>query len=387
MFPGKVNETIMNDVTPKTPVLRAEEYARLKQQARLEIRRKQSGQSVIIAIIVLFLLLFLAGIFIAILVGNINNAKRAEQTSTSQRFADAGIKYLDEQLTNAPEGADWRNIPTCLPDFNSATPYDVCNDEDDFDQPGRDDPDWNWIRPYNPETGLGGFTRVNFGSEVAGARNTGGRALVRVTYAPRLDPNDPESPLSRYIKLEVVGRTGQVIPTDPTTFGNTDALGQRVELVAYKAINLNEYVRQITNKDNRPVTVALGAQSPVLDNSTGGSPAQTPRNIQNIIAGPVRVNAGLTFYGVNRLSFNPLLNEGLEVAGPIRLNNISDSTVRLTNTDPTQVYIATNGLANNLNPARTSLRCFPRFAAKASRNAGRFPPKACWIRVANRRRY
>lgn len=359
-----MNENEMSNTTKRRPVvLSAEEYARQRRQRR----KTQGGQSVIVAIIVLFLLLFVAGIFLAIIVGNIKNTQRGEITAGSQRFSEAGIKYLDEQLTNSPEGADWRNVPTCLPykDTGGNVYYDVCNDVNDPNAPGKEDPDWFWIKPYddrstiggapNATYGQGGFTRVNFGSDTPGSRNTGGRALVRVTYQPHYDTpdtngryNDPEAALSRYIKLEVVGRSGQINPADPTTFGNTDGLGQRVELLAYKAININEYVRQITNKDNRPVTVALGAASPVRDvDYAQNPPVAATRNIENIITGPIRVNAALTFYGVNRLSFNPLLNEALEVAGPIKLNNVSDTTNTLAATDPTQVYVSTNGLPTN----------------------------------------
>src|SRR5687767_5171296 len=91
----------------------------------------QAGQSVAVAVIVLFLLLFLAGIFIAIIAGNIKNTQRATNTSAGGRFSEAGIKYLDEQLTNSPEGADWRPQP-----FGVLDPSDV----QDVDGDGIPDP-------------------------------------------------------------------------------------------------------------------------------------------------------------------------------------------------------------------------------------------------------
>ena len=71
--------------------------------------------------------------------------------------------------------------------------------------------------------------------------------------------------VNKYLKIEAVGRSGQINPADPTTYGNSDAPAQRVELVAYKSIGINEFVRQITNRDNKPGEVTLGAPFPVYD--------------------------------------------------------------------------------------------------------------------------
>ncbi|GAB4458030.1 MAG: hypothetical protein OHK0029_18670 [Armatimonadaceae bacterium] len=285
----------------------------------------EAGQSVVVAIIVLFLLLFLAGIFIAIVAGNIQNTRRATTTSAAGRFAEAGIRYLDEQLNNAPEGADWRPVPDCA--FGVA-----CAGV------SQTDPDFLWLKPCTDTNNDGiqddepcGFTRVSLGSDVGGGPDrgpsVGGRALVRVTYAPNIG-----DPLSRYIRLESVGRVGQIVPEDPTTYTNSEAIGQRVELLAYKAISLNEYARNITNKDNKPVTATIGAPFPVRDRGT-------LRSIETVIRGPIRVNAGLNFHGINRIVLDPRYNESIEVAGPISLNGLPDATTSLTINDPTQVYI------------------------------------------------
>lgn len=308
----------------------------------------QAGQSAIVAVIVLFILLFVAGIFIALVAGNINNTKRAATTSAAGRFAEAGIKYLDEQLTNSPEGADWRPVPECA--FGAA----ACSNPNISIQ----DPDYRWVRPCTDTNADGvnddepcGYTRVPFGSDVGGASDrgpsVGGRALVRVTYRPMPPalPNQPSTlpvdPLSRYIKIESVGRVGQINPQDPTTYNNSEALGLRVELVAYKAINLNEYVLQVLNKDNKADTVGLGVIAPVMDRPpvNAASPARVRRDIETVFRGPIRVNAGLTFYGIHRIILDPRYNQSLEVAGPIHLNGISDTATAFTVNDPTQVYI------------------------------------------------
>ena len=307
------------------------EQARLQ---RAKARHAQSGQSVIVAVIVLFLLLFLGAIFIALIAGNLRNTQRAVQTSASGRFGEAGINYLDQQLITSPEGADWRPLPDNI--VSEA------------------DPDYFWLKPYDPTTGQGGFTRVNFGGPTPTAGNIGGRALVRISYRPNYPiatgavyPANvpPPAEVNKYIRLEAVGRAGQINPNDPTTYGNSDALNQRVELVAYKSIGVNEFVRQITNKNNKPVTATLGAPFPVYDHDTGTT---VSRNIESIYNGPVRVNAGLSFYGVNRFTLNPTRNDSLEVAGPINFNKVSENLGTATNpptvTDPTQVYVTTPGV-------------------------------------------
>jgi hypothetical protein len=291
-------------------------------------RRHQAAQSAIVAIIVLFLLLFLAGIFIAIIAGNIKNAQRTATASAAGRFAEAGIKYLDEQLTRSPEGADWRPAPDCA---FGALPCAAI---------GTSDPDYYWLKPCGPGVPAGepcGYTRVNFGGPSPTQGNVGGRALVKVTYAPNL-----QDPLSRYIKFESVGRAGQIAPDDPTTYKNSEALGQRVELVAYKGINLNEHVIQVMNKDNRPGNFPIGMPFPVRDRGA-------LRNVETVINGSVRVNGGVSFFGINRLFLNPLRGDALLVAGPISLNGVNDATPQVTATDPSQVLVSTVGLPNNLN--------------------------------------
>ena len=309
--------------------------------------RGQAGQSISVAVIVLFLLMFLGAVFIAIVAGNIKSAQRATAASTAGRFAEAGIKYLDEQLNTAPEGADWRPAPGCAFGVAVCTSVSVS------------DPDYLWLRPCTDANNDGveddtpcGYSRIAFGSDVGGGPDrgpsVGGRALVKVTYRPgqpqltnqRVAP--ASTPLDRYIKLESVGRVGQIVDTDPTTFTRTESIGQRVELLAYKALGLNEYVRQVYNKDNKPATATFGAPNQISDRGN-------LRNIETVIKGPIRVNAGLSFYGVNRIVLDPRYNESIEVAGPITLNGLTATTANLTAADPSQVYVyVQNG--NNVVP-------------------------------------
>ncbi|MCX6368275.1 MAG: hypothetical protein NTX57_16450 [Armatimonadetes bacterium] len=78
-----------------------------------QTRRRSSvhAQSLTVAIIVLFLLLFLGGLFIALIVNNMRAGQTAAKGSAADKFAEAGLTYMDDQLTKSPEGADWRPVP------------------------------------------------------------------------------------------------------------------------------------------------------------------------------------------------------------------------------------------------------------------------------------
>lgn len=313
--------------------------------------RGQAGQSLIVAVIVLFLLLFLGGIFIALVARSLRSAGRAANVSSSSFYAEAGLRYLDEQLTISPEGADWRPVPFTDPDPARAN-------EPDFR-----DPDYFWIQRYkfDPARGeyVGGFTRVSFGGPTPTAANAGGRALVRITYQPiPPDPNNPDSfdPTSKYLKLESVGRVGSVDARDPTTFGSSERAGLRRELVAFKAIGITDYVRSIWNKDQKNVTAALGAPNQAFDRPEDGSAAApVPVDIRAEYRGPIRSNVDLTFYGVNNFYLDARRNDVIEVTGRIALNNISSNTtdpgdLLATPANPNPGRVAVVDVAQNPNP-------------------------------------
>src|SRR5258708_2687405 len=124
---------------------------------RTDGRRSRRGQSLIVAVIVLFVLLFIGGIFVGLVARNLSNSGRARDTIRALALAEAGIGYCDLFLMSSPEGADWRPAPTPIVNIQ--------------------DPDRLWLQG-------GDWTRVPL---------TDGRALVRVTYQPAFitDPADP----------------------------------------------------------------------------------------------------------------------------------------------------------------------------------------------------
>ena len=219
--------------------------------------RRRNGQSLILAIVIMFLLAFLAVIFIAMVTRNLFQAGRSNDVLRAEQLAHAGIEYADAQLTRSEDGADWRPAPT--PDTAL-----VAND-----------PDHKWINDLAISQR---FTRVNSGQ---------GRFLLRVSYNP-----DPLDPMSKYIKIESIGRLGSVDPADPTTLTTAGEQALRVEMTAYKPIGVTDYVRFVTNKDKRSTPVSLDA--PGYD-VTFGSPYVSAAEPGN--GAPIRVNGSLLWQG------------------------------------------------------------------------------------------
>ncbi|MDO8685002.1 MAG: hypothetical protein Q7N50_16175 [Armatimonadota bacterium] len=224
------------------------------------IGRNQRGQTLILAVVIMFLLVFIGVIFIAMVTRNLFRAGRSSDMLKVEQLARAGIEYADSQLNKSEEGADWRPTPE-YPDIvdpaDIVTTYPIV----------ADDPDRDWILKERKDR----FSRINSGE---------GRFLLRVSYNP-----DPADPLSKYIKIESIGRMGVVNPADPTTMATGRKHLLRVELTAYKPIGVTDYVRFVTNKEKRTVPVALGAPgiATVFGNPDNG--------------GSIRVNGNLIWHG------------------------------------------------------------------------------------------
>jgi hypothetical protein len=220
------------------------------------LNRTLRGQTLIIALIILFVLLLIGFVFLGILDRNIKQANTAQQRTLSADLADAGVRYAQEQLLNNPLGADWRpaqTLPLVIEDGSNppnfySTPPGPPNNKALYAV----DPDEYWIRPASialntspvaksgyylignnqfdmggPD-GLGPFSRIQFKN---------GRALIRVRYAPTdidinagdineaggTDPDAYYGPLRQpglahnYTIIESVGRPGLLNPSDPTS--------------------------------------------------------------------------------------------------------------------------------------------------------------------------
>jgi hypothetical protein len=240
-------------------------------------RFTERGQTLVIALLVSFVLLVLGGVFITVIARNILNVQQARERLRADYFAESGLQFAIDQLVRSEFGADWRPIPD-----NITTP---------------EDPDYFWLKPYNPADGTGGFTRINLQN---------GRALIRVSY-------QPSGPVHRQpvIKIESIGRVGIVDPNDPTTFKLADRTS-RAERVAYLQIGTIDYLRFVMNKEQRGTLMDIGAEDVGI-----GVPYRTILGVPGQGGGSIFVNGNLRFSGNVEIAVNPDLGERVYVAGEV----------------------------------------------------------------------
>ena len=308
------------------------------------IRSHNKGQTLIIAIMVMFILAMISAVFIAMVARNLIRSGRSSNVSSVSQIAESGIRYADMMLTSSEEGADWRPKPDNLavdpssPVPNpAATPPVMPTMNTGWETLRDKHPDFKWTRAYWPEelpvgsplgTGYagptGGFTAFEAGQ---------GRFLLRVSYEP-----NPNVALSKHIKIESIGRWGVVFNDDPTTWKPAGNPNMRREITAYKPIGITDHVRFITNKDNRAMDFALGC--PGL-NVTFGRGTGTAFGESGVRGAPIRVNGNLKWYGNpsydaikvylrgvedpgthNANDGNPIPIDKIEIAGDVKIDNV-----------------------------------------------------------------
>ena len=307
--------------------------------------RAHRGQTLIIALAILFILLFIGAFFVAQIARNLVTAGRARETQDAQAFAEGGIRFCSVELESSADGADWRPVPT------APIPSGV-------DPMGLTDPDYQWLSQ--------GFTRLLF---------AGGRSLVRVTYDPH-----PDDPRSQMIAIEAVGRTGDLAGgNDPTIFvQNGNAPRLRREQIAYKQLGLTDYLMYVTNKDRRDLEAFIGipAVGPDLSMTFGDpSVALHPNGINNselIIGGGIRANCNIRLGGFTFFYFSPrgtsqggnpsVSPEGILTSGKVlllptlNLNNGGGPVDAFLNNNDLQCYvnhpIDDRNLTTTVNPAQ-----------------------------------
>lgn len=302
----------------------------------------QRGQTLLIALVIMFLLVFMAGIFAAMLVRNVSRTKRSGETQNADYLAEAGINFADEQLTYSADGADWRPTPQYPVLVRSM--YDSTIVPQPGDLPDPRDPDYKWL--------MQGFSRYAYGN---------GRFLLRVTYEPNgIDP------LSKYIKIESIGRLGIVDERDPTTW-KSQPERLRSERVAYKSIGITDYARYVTNKDHRKTEINLGAPGYVTTYGELKNSKKTGELLPGDLEGaPIRANGDLAWYGTNYIYLNADRGDTVEVAGDIRHANIGsadddeDAVASVTiNKSADSGYVAQESAAYDPETGETLFSTFP----------------------------
>lgn len=242
-------------------------------------RDPRSGQTLVIAIIILGILMILGFAFAGIISRNISESGRSRGRSVATDLARAGAEYAHFQLRYSELGADWHPAPT-PPAFDAAgftkDPDALYLRPADPTNPFSNDPKLANVPDQGGPDGYGPYTRVFFDR---------GRALLRVRYAPfQYDAfRDPNGQLRQpgkarnYLTIEVVGRPGELRTngrTDPslelpervkvTNFatllekttelaklqGINNTLTNSRKLIAFASIGIIETAKYITNKDH-----------------------------------------------------------------------------------------------------------------------------------------
>lgn len=270
------------------------------------------GQSLMIALLVMFALVFMGGLFVTLLGRNITQTKRSGETITADYLADVGVRYASDQLTYGSDLADWRPLPE-YPEIVRcvAQGKDPETELADNLKPRQQDPDRYWL--------MQGYCRFTYGT---------GRFLLRVTYNPIND-----DPTSKFIKIESVGRSGVVDPADPTTLAIKQPMRLHRYKVAYKSIGITDYARFVTNKDFRPGDFELGTPGYITsfgEQANGG--------------GSIRVNGNLMWYGTNYLWLKEEKGDSVQVAGDIKYSVMPYSSLGL---DEGANEVIINSLSNS----------------------------------------
>lgn len=301
------------------------------------VSRKRRGQTLILALAILFLLITLGGIFITLLIRNLQRVTRQSETDESLTLALAGLQFSAQQFRSSPEGADWRPEitevlwrtpqPPVLPPVPLTGPHPAdANGSGDLDaaELRTVDPDFEWLDPVRN----GGFPFVR----VATGR---GRFLVRVTYVPTFRPATTGGPAdefdqnSKMIHVEVVGRAGEFDPSDPTSFATDPTryrqgsiVGPFRKLEAYVPVGLVDQLWWITNFTNERGPARLGIpamRNPGYDPNQPTNAANNQEYFQHrtLFSGGIRSNADLQFLGTNTIRIYPARGEAVQVTGEI----------------------------------------------------------------------
>lgn len=326
-------------------------------------RSKQSGQTLVIALVVMAILLVLGIVFTGLVNRNILQSLTARQRAVANDLSEAGIRYAHAQLVNSRLGADWRGELIDLAPIGT----DVTRDPDMlYLRPGtgfglRSDTDP--VIDLGGPDGLGPYTRVTFDN---------GRALVRVRWAPS-DPNVFEassvgqlrSPAAarHYLIIESFGRVGRVNPQDPTTLGSTtpiqfrnygssaafrQALGEMQDadtkltrtrkLIAFATVGIIDQAMFITNFDKVSRSADVGfpeasgasyegnpVQVPVVLGESSPLPSPPGPPVTRPHGGGLRSNAALTVHGAMQVFLNNAFGDVWQVADDIRMDTGSAS--------------------------------------------------------------
>ncbi|MDQ2986673.1 MAG: hypothetical protein M3R13_08110 [Armatimonadota bacterium] len=311
-------------------------------------RKREGGQTLVIVLIIMFVLVTLGFVVMLVLGREITATGVARERNISDDLSQAGIRYSYSQLRFSEKGADWRpDPPQPVPaDVNPNLPPGLGPNSDPENLAATNpDPDYFWLRrqgiPGNADPndrggpdGLGCFTRLNYDT---------GRTLVRVVYVPSSSSmftpaggvNAQKAKLRAYTIVQAIGRPGAFNALDPTSARRPDPQNYR-ELAAIVPIGILESAYYVTDKEERNQAAPLG--NPIdfgasfngvpvkVRRKLGGDVATSPGGIRRTLGAPIYINSSAVFHGnmtdpAGASGMEIYLNEDLGdqvlVAGPI----------------------------------------------------------------------
>lgn len=305
------------------------------------------------------MLALLAAAVIASVAGQIDDSGRDQWRVKARFLAEAGLRFADDMLTNSPQGADWRPVlPPYLDPRNAAfsidshdytwDSFEVLRNWDPVSinsQTAPADTPVYYVKyrflmdsqaisqePADPNVD---YVPGNPGREVLNAEATVPHDyfLLRIEYRP-----NPADPLSKFLKITSIGRPGDQV----TAFE---------EIVAYKALNLQDYALFVHDRNRRADQAFLGYLPIDIngDRATGDSNraadswTTSGHNdfVPLLIEGPVRSNVNLNLQAPVRLQ--PLepgggWTDGVAVSGHLSTAmspGATDGNVQVQIGDPT----------------------------------------------------
>ncbi|MFN3648086.1 MAG: hypothetical protein ACK47B_00790 [Armatimonadota bacterium] len=300
----------------------------MRTRARTGWARGRRGQTIVVAIAILFLLILVGSIFITTVVQNLRRVTAQGERNDALTLALAGLRYAGQQFAASPAGADWRPTPTEALWRTPVPPATIFRDQLPPNTPGDLngdqvldaneirllDPDYKWLS--DDGTYRRPFVRVPTGR---------GRFLVRVTYIPRYEASGPNAvefaQNSGLIHVEAVGRPGELDPNDPTFYtsdptGNTqggEVVGPYRKVDAYVPMGLVDQLWWVTNRTRERGPATLGVPG-FRDGLARG--VEFPA----VWEGGIRSDTDLQLQGQNNVRLYPSRGEGVFVKGELRLS-------------------------------------------------------------------
>jgi hypothetical protein len=285
-------------------------------------RTGRRGQTLILAIGILLLMVVLGAAFVTMIARNLQRAGRYGATDDALALALAGIQYAAQQFRTSELGSDWRPRPTevlwrtpappNLPPTPLVPPHPRFGATLEAAELRELDPDRQWLSDGG--TFRNPYVRISTGR---------GRFLLRVTYLPRYrvasrasTTDDEFDPNSGVIHVESIGRPGEFDANDPTFFALdlSDAdQGTLRKVEAFLPLGLVDQLRWITNVTGERGPAHLGVPPFV---TADGRALSHPTLFQ----GAIRSDVDLQFEGRNVVRLYPARGDALVVKGRLLLS-------------------------------------------------------------------